>query len=57
MSNLRWKLVTILLVFVVFFGVGVYPILASRYSLPALLDTDLSKLGSDEGLIPIITRQ
>ena len=35
MSNLRWKLVTILLVFVVFFGIGVYPILANRYNLPA----------------------
>ena len=35
MSNLRWKLITILVVFVVFFGVGMYPILATRYSLPA----------------------
>ena len=35
MSNLRWKLITLLVVFVVFFGVGVYPILASRYGLPA----------------------
>ena len=28
MSNLRWKVITILIVFIVFFGVGVYPILA-----------------------------
>jgi len=49
MTTLRWKFVTILLVFVVFFGVGVYPILATRYGLPApqwLLDRQL-KLGLD----------
>jgi preprotein translocase subunit SecD len=34
-KNLRWKIVTILVVFLVFLGVGVYPILAQRYSLPA----------------------
>ena len=49
MSNLRWKVVTILAVFVVFFGLGVYPILASRYHLPApgwLMEKQL-KLGLD----------
>ena len=49
MSNLRWKGVTILTVFVVFFGLGVYPILASRYHLPApgwLMEKQL-KLGLD----------
>ena len=49
MSNLRWKLTTILVVFVIFFGMGVYPILASRYNLPApqwLRDRQL-KLGLD----------
>jgi preprotein translocase subunit SecD len=49
MSNLRWKIVLILSVFVIFFGVGVYPILASRYNLPApqwLRDRQL-KLGLD----------
>ena len=49
MSNLRWKIVTILVVFAVFFSVGVYPILASRYNLPApqwLRDRQL-KLGLD----------
>ena len=30
MANIRWKLITILIVFVVFAGVGVYPILAAR---------------------------
>ena len=40
MSNLRWKLITILAVFVVFFGVGVYPIRrrALRPPAPALAD-------------------
>jgi preprotein translocase subunit SecD len=49
MSNLRWKLITILLVFALFFVVGVYPILASNYGLPApqwLLSRQL-KLGLD----------
>jgi preprotein translocase subunit SecD len=35
MTNLRWKLLTIFVVFVVFAGVGVYPIAAERYGLPA----------------------
>jgi preprotein translocase subunit SecD len=34
-KNIRWKVITILATFVVFFGVGVYPILAQRYALPA----------------------
>ncbi|HEX6975029.1 MAG TPA: protein translocase subunit SecD [Vicinamibacterales bacterium] len=34
-KNLRWKLLTILTVFVVFFAVGVYPLLAQRFHLPA----------------------
>ena len=49
MSNLRWKILTVIAVFVVFFGVGVYPILAVRYNLPApqwLRDKQL-KLGLD----------
>jgi preprotein translocase subunit SecD len=49
MSNLRWKITIILTVFAVFFGVGVYPILAARYGLPApqwLRDRQL-KLGLD----------
>jgi preprotein translocase subunit SecD len=35
MKNLRWKLITIVLIFVVFFTLGVYPILAQRFKLPA----------------------
>ena len=49
MSNLRWKIPTIIAVFAVFFGLGVYPILATRYNLPApqwLRDQQL-KLGLD----------
>jgi preprotein translocase subunit SecD len=32
--TLRNKIITVLAVFVVFFGIGIYPILASRYKLP-----------------------
>ncbi|MSO56698.1 MAG: protein translocase subunit SecD [Acidobacteria bacterium] len=59
MSNLRWKLITLLLVTVVFFGVGVYPMLASRYGLPApqwLRDRQL-KLGLDlKGGVHLVLR-
>jgi preprotein translocase subunit SecD len=34
-KNLRWKVITTLTVFIVFFALGVYPILAQRYSWPA----------------------
>src|SRR5437667_309308 len=33
--SLRTKIITIIVVFVVFFALGVYPIMASRYKLPA----------------------
>jgi preprotein translocase subunit SecD len=59
MSNLRWKVVTILSVFVIFFGLGVYPILAARYRLPApgwLMDKQL-KLGLDlKGGVHLVLR-
>ncbi len=59
MSNLRWKIITILAVFVVFFGIGVYPILAARYNLPApqwLRDKQL-KLGLDlKGGVQLVMR-
>ena len=32
MSNLRWKVLTIIGVFVVFFAVGIYPLVAQRYN-------------------------
>ena len=34
-KNLRWKVITVVSVVVVFFAVGVYPQLAMRYRLPA----------------------
>ena len=49
MKNIRWKVFTVLGVFIVFFALGVYPILANRYGLPApqwLRDKAL-KLGLD----------
>jgi len=33
-KNIRWKILTSLGVFVIFFAVGVYPLLAQRYHLP-----------------------
>ena len=50
MTTLRWKFVTILLVFVVFFGVGVYPILATRYGWIAALDVSALFMISIAGL-------
>ena len=49
MANIRWKLLTILAVLVVFAGVGVYPILASRYGFrsPGWLQEKQLKLGLD----------
>lgn len=34
-KNIRWKVLTIVAVLLVFFTIGVYPILANRYNLPA----------------------
>jgi preprotein translocase subunit SecD len=34
-KNLRWKILTILAVFALFFTLGIYPILAGQYKLPA----------------------
>ena len=49
MQNIRWKVLTILVVFVVFAGVGVYPILAARYHWPSpsWLQEKQIKLGLD----------
>src|SRR6476620_10501809 len=59
MSNLRWKVATILAVFVVFFGLGVYPILATRYNIPApgwLIDKQI-RLGLDlKGGVHLVLR-
>jgi len=49
MANLRWKILTVLAAFVIFTGVGVYPILADRFGLPApaWLKAKQLKLGLD----------
>ena len=58
-SNVRWKFITIMAVFVIFAAVGVYPILAGRYHLPApswLMDRQL-RLGLDlKGGVHLVLR-
>jgi preprotein translocase subunit SecD len=58
-SNVRWKLIVTIAVFVIFSAVGVYPILAARYSLPApawLMERQL-KLGLDlKGGVHLVLR-
>ena len=49
MSNLRWKVITVLAVLVVFGAIGVYPIVASAYGIhsPSWLIEKQLKLGLD----------
>src|SRR5438034_3371485 len=49
MTNLRWKIVTVLAVFVIFVAVGVYPLVAQRYAIkePSWLIDKALKLGLD----------
>src|SRR5215212_6661059 len=58
-STVRWKFLITLAVFIVFGAVGVYPILAARYHLPApgwLMDKQL-KLGLDlKGGVHLVLR-
>jgi preprotein translocase subunit SecD len=58
-KNLRWKLITIIVALLVFASVGVYPMLANRYGLPApgwLLAKQL-KLGLDlKGGVHLVMR-
>jgi preprotein translocase subunit SecD len=58
-KNIRWKVITILVVFVVFFASGVYPLLAQRFNLPApgwLLAKQL-RLGLDlQGGVHLVMR-
>ena len=59
MSNLRWKLITIIGVFVVFSAVGVYPMVAAYYGIgsPALLLDKQLKLGLDlKGGVHLVLR-
>src|SRR5262245_988655 len=58
-KNIRWKLLTSLAVFVIFFAVGVYPILAQRYHmpLPGWLAAKQLKLGLDlKGGVQLVLR-
>src|SRR3954469_20454457 len=59
MSNLRWKVVTIIAVFVIFFGVGVYPLIAQHYGIhqPSWLVDKGLKLGLDlKGGVHLVLR-
>jgi preprotein translocase subunit SecD len=59
LSNLRWKVVTILSVLVIFAGLGVYPIIAARFGVKSpgwLMDKQL-KLGLDlKGGVHLVLR-
>jgi preprotein translocase subunit SecD len=59
MANLRWKLITIAIVLVVFSALGVYPIVAGRYGIRSpgwLIDKQL-KLGLDlKGGVQLVLR-
>jgi preprotein translocase subunit SecD len=58
-KNIRWKLLTSLAVFLIFFAVGVYPILAQRYHmpLPGWLAAKQLKLGLDlKGGVQLVLR-
>ena len=58
-KNLRWKVITILTVFVLFFAIGVYPILAQRFGLPSpgWLQAKQLKLGLDlQGGVHLVLR-
>jgi preprotein translocase subunit SecD len=59
MQNQRWKIITILLVLVVFAGVGIYPLVAARYGItsPAWLIDRQLKLGLDlKGGVHLVLR-
>jgi preprotein translocase subunit SecD len=59
MSNLRWKVITVAAVTVIFFAVGIYPLIAQRYGINQpkwLLDRAL-KLGLDlKGGVHLVLR-
>src|SRR6478672_8995386 len=58
-KNIRWKVVTIVAVLVIFTGVGVYPILASMYHwpMPGWLQQKQLKLGLDlKGGVHLVLR-
>src|SRR5687767_12942284 len=58
-KNLRWKILTILAVLVIFGGLGVYPVLAERYQWPSpgWLQAKALKLGLDlKGGVELVMR-
>src|SRR3954469_22811940 len=58
-KNLRWKLLTVVSVFVIFFVAGVYPLLGARYHLPVhgWLAAKQLKLGLDlKGGVHLVMR-
>jgi preprotein translocase subunit SecD len=59
MANLRWKVITVVVVFLVFAAVGVYPLIAQRYGItqPQLLINRALKLGLDlKGGVHLVLR-
>src|SRR5256714_5396936 len=59
MSNLRWKVITVIAVFIIFSAVGVYPLVAQRYGInsPAWLVDKALKLGLDlKGGVHLVLR-
>src|SRR3954464_2817293 len=59
MTNLRWKIVTVIAVTVIFAAVGVYPIAAARYGItqPKWLTDKIIKLGLDlKGGVHLVLR-
>jgi preprotein translocase subunit SecD len=59
MANIRWKIITIAIVFVVFASVGVYPLIAARYGIhsPSWLTDKQLKLGLDlKGGVHLVLR-
>src|SRR6266545_1750926 len=58
-KNLRWKLLTVVVVFVLLFSAGVYPVMAHRYHLPlpGWLAAKQLKLGLDlKGGVHLVLR-
>ena len=59
MSNLRWKVITVVAVTLIFFAVGVYPLIALRYGInqPSWLIDKALKLGLDlKGGVHLVLR-
>jgi preprotein translocase subunit SecD len=59
MQNLRWKIITIVVVFIVFAAVGIYPIVAAQYGItwPSWLVERQLKLGLDlKGGVHLVLR-